>query len=45
MNDSPQCALCIGYKETLVEEIVSMKFLSFQTDGHHKQKNHFENDF
>ena len=45
MNDSPQCALCIGYKEMLVEEIVSMKFLGFQIDGHHKWKNHFENDF
>jgi len=27
MNNSPQCALCIGYKETLVEETVKMNFL------------------
>jgi hypothetical protein len=45
MNNSPQCALCIGYKETLVEEMVNMKFLVFQSDDHHTQKNHFDHDF
>ena len=24
---------------------VNMKFIGVQFDGHHKQKNHFENDF
>jgi hypothetical protein len=42
MNNSPQCALCIGYKETLVEGTVNMKFLGLQIDDHHKQKNHID---
>jgi Ca2+/Na+ antiporter len=42
MNNSPQCALCIGYKETLEKEMVNMKFLGFQSYDHHTQKNHFD---
>jgi hypothetical protein len=33
VNDSPHCALSIGYKEKYIEEVVNTNFLRLQIDN------------
>jgi hypothetical protein len=42
MNNSPHSALCIGYKEKYIEEMVKTNFLGLHTDNHLKWKNHID---
>jgi hypothetical protein len=42
MNNSPHCALTIGYKDKYIEETVNTKFLSLQLDNHVNWKNHID---
>jgi hypothetical protein len=39
-KSSTHFALCIGYIEKYIEEIVNSKFLGLQSDKHLKWKNH-----
>jgi hypothetical protein len=42
MNNSPHCALHIGYKEKYIEEMVKTKFLGLYIDNHLNWKNHID---
>jgi hypothetical protein len=42
MNNSPHCALHIGYKEKYIEEMVKTKFLGLHIDNHLNWKNHID---
>jgi hypothetical protein len=42
MNNSPCCALHIGYKEKYIEKMVKTKFLGLHIDNHLNWKNHID---
>jgi hypothetical protein len=41
-NNSPHCALNIGYKDKHIEETVNSKFLGLHLDNHLNWKNHID---
>jgi hypothetical protein len=42
MNNSPHCALNIGYKDKYIEETVNSKFLGLHLDNHLNWKDHID---